>query len=122
MRLTSQSIHSLLGNRNKVSKLTTHLVVHFIARIAEGAGVEDVRKEVVVLRQQLSDRDETIIQLKEEVHCLRDQLLSSEVVKKEHADIRRVIGLHAIKTGIVNIHAHNNTIIVLLNFMYKYMW
>ena len=85
---------------------------------AEGVEVEDIRKEIVILRQQLSDRDETIGQqqkeieaseatikmLKEKVHHLSDQLSSFGVVKREHADIRGEVGLHPIKRGIVSIH------------------
>ena len=41
--------------------------------------------------------------LKEKVHHLSDQLSSSGVVKREHADIRGEVGLHLIKGGIVNI-------------------
>ena len=89
------------------------------ALFAEGVEVKDIRKEIIILRQQLSDRDETIVQLqkeneaseatikmlKEKVHRLSDQLSSSGVVKREHADIRGEVRLHPIKRGIVNIHA-----------------
>ena len=89
------------------------------ALFAEGVEVEGIRKEIIILRQQLSDRDETISQLqkeneaseatikmlKEKVYHLSDQLSSSGVVKREHADIRGEVGLHPIKRGIVNIHA-----------------
>ena len=81
--------------------------------------MEDIRKEIVILRQQLSDSFETIGQqrkeivaseatiklLKEKVQHLSDQLSSSGVVKREHADVRGEVGLHPIKRGIVNIHA-----------------
>lgn len=82
--------------------------------------MEKISKEVYILRQQLSVKDETISQqrkeieaseaaikiLKEKVHLVKDQLSSSGNERKEHANTREVIGLQPIRTGIVNIHVY----------------
>ena len=68
----------------------------------EGGEVEAVRKEIVILRQGLSDRDETIMDLekqieaseatimmlKEKVQHLSSQILSAENVMKEPSMIQ----------------------------------